>query len=102
MTLTLVVADDGNTGVDLRRHRGAHDLLGAGQCRRLAKLLPALVKDNGTAAVVPHRVALWLGSALVGLKDDAKAELFFARLSCNATSGHLTVRDSSADGKSGH
>ena len=31
MPLQLAVADGGNTGVDLRRHRGAHNLLGTGQ-----------------------------------------------------------------------
>ena len=48
------VTDDGCglTGVNLRRHRAEHLLLGKGACRRLAKLLPGHAVDNGTAAEV--------------------------------------------------
>ena len=61
MPLTLAVHDDGGrTGRALRVHRGAHDLRGEGQCRRLAKLLPAHCNDNGTNAEVPFRLAYWL------------------------------------------
>ena len=80
MPLALVVADAGHTGLALRRHRGAHTLQGTGQCKRLRLLLPAHVKGTEHHAEVPHRVALWLGSALVGLHDDAKAEFLFARM----------------------
>ena len=64
MGFELAVADDGGglTGVDLRRHRGAHLLLGKGACRRLAKILSELVRDNGTAAEVPFVLAEWLAS----------------------------------------
>ena len=62
MVLTLRIVDDGGglSGVALRRHRGNHDLLGKNACRRLAKLLPSLVKDNGTAAEVDFVLAEWL------------------------------------------
>ena len=60
MVFELVVGDDGGglTGDDLRRHRGEHVLRGKGGCRRLAKLLPAIVQDDGTAAVKSRIVIL--------------------------------------------
>ena len=63
--LQLAVADGGNTGVDLRRHRGAHNLLGTGQCRRLAKLVPNLAADNGTAALLNHPFVEWLAGPII-------------------------------------
>ena len=53
MPLRYQVQDNGRTGIPLRRYRGDHELLGTGQCRRLAKVLPAHCQDNGTAAEVP-------------------------------------------------
>ena len=54
MVFTLQIADDGGglVGDQLRAHRGDHVLPGKNACRRLAKILPYLVKDSGTAAVV--------------------------------------------------
>ena len=63
------VTNDGGdlTGVDLRRHRAEHLLLGKGACRRLAKLLPGHAVDNGTAAEVPFALAEWLSSVVLRL-----------------------------------
>lgn len=81
MTFTLEVADDaGLAGVDLRRHRGAHVLLGKNACRRLAKLLPGLVKDNGTAAVVDFVLAEWLASPILRPEDEALALFAYAKV----------------------
>ena len=65
----------------LRRHRGAHNLLGTGQCRRLAKLVPNMAADNGTAALLNHAFIEWLAAPMdsastifvvfVPLHDDA-------------------------------
>ena len=60
MVLEFVVDDGGHTGVALLRHRGPHDLHGKGPSRRLAKLVPSLIKDNGTAALIPFRFVEWL------------------------------------------
>ena len=59
MVFTLQIADDGGglVGDQLRAHRGDHVLLGKNACRRLAKILPYLVKDSGTAAVVNYPLA---------------------------------------------
>ena len=46
----------------LRRHRGAHNLFGTGQCRRLAKLVPNMAADNGTAALLNHAFIEWLAA----------------------------------------
>ena len=75
MGFTLQVADDGGglTGAALVTHRNDHGLLGKLACRRLAKLLPSLVKDNGTAAVVNYELAEWLTSAF--LRPEAAAQL---------------------------
>ena len=77
MVFTLQIADDGGglTGVDLRRHRADHTLLGKNACRRLAKLLPSLVHDNGTAAVVDFALAEWLTTSF--LRPEAAAEALF-------------------------
>ena len=56
--------------MDLRRHRGAHNLLGTGQCRRLAKLVPNLAADNGTAALLNHPFVEWLAAPII-FPDDA-------------------------------
>ena len=80
MPLELVVADAGHAGLALRRHRGDHALHGTGQCKRLQLLLPSLIQGTENHAEVPHRVALWLGTAILGLRAGAKTELFFARM----------------------
>ena len=54
----------------LRRHRGAHNLLGTGQCRRLAKLVPNMAADNGTAALLNHAFIEWLAAPIL-FPDDA-------------------------------
>ena len=74
MGFTLQVADDGGglTGAALVAHRNDHGLFGKLACRRLAKLLPSLVKDNGTAAVVDYALAEWLTSAF--LRPEAPAQ----------------------------
>ena len=81
MGFELAVADDGGglTGVDLRRHRGAHLLLGKGACRRLAKILSELVRDNGTAAEVPFVLAEWLASVVLRADAGAKGQRFYAK-----------------------
>ena len=78
MVFELLVADDGGglTDVALRRHRGDHLLRGKGGCRRLAKLLPAVVKDDGTAALVSYDLAEWLASVVLR-PDAAAADGFF-------------------------
>ena len=70
MPLRFVVEDEGRTGIPLRRHRGDHEALGTGQCRRLSKLLPVLCKDNGTAALVPDLVSDYLVEPLLVPADD--------------------------------
>ena len=54
----------------LRRHRGAHNLLGTEQCRRLAKLVPNMAADNGTAALLNHAFIEWLAAPIL-FPDDA-------------------------------
>ena len=71
MPLQFAVSDDGHVGEALRSHRGSHKLLGTGPCRRLAKLLPSKVTDNGTAAEVDFDLAEWLGSPLLVPVQDA-------------------------------
>ena len=75
MVFTLQIADDGGglVGDPLRAHRGDHVLLGKNACRRLAKILPNLVKDNGAAAVVDYSLAEWLTAAF--LRPEAAAQL---------------------------
>ena len=73
MPLRLAVNDDGHTGEALRRHRGPHLLLGTSQCRRLSKLIPSKVQDNGTAAEIAFATADWLASTIVVFNDAAKA-----------------------------
>ena len=74
-----VTGDGGGlTGNDLRRHRGAHLLLGKGACRRLAKLLPGHAVDNGTAAEVSFDLAEWLSSVVLRLEPGAKGKRLFA------------------------
>ena len=75
MVLEFVVNDDGRTGVDLRRHRGPHNLLGKGQCRRLAKLVPSACSDNGTAAELTFGFVEWLSSPILFL-DDTVQDMF--------------------------
>ena len=75
MVLEFVVNDDGHTGVDLRRHRGPHNLLGKGQCRRLAKLVPSACSDNGTAAELSFGFVEWLSSPILFL-DDTVRDMF--------------------------
>ena len=81
MPLTLVVHDDaGHTGRALRRHRGEHALLGEGQCRRLASLLPAHCKDNGTHAEIPFRVAAWLALPMADIAADMRPIKVWAQM----------------------
>ena len=80
MPLQLAVADGGNTGVDLRRHRGAHNLLGTGQCRRLAKLVPNLAADNGTAALLNHPFIEWLAGPIIFPDDAVRARPLFTTM----------------------
>ena len=75
MVLEYVVTDGGRTGVALRRHRGPHDLLGKGQCCRLAKLVPSAVTDNGTAAELSFGFVEWLSSPILFL-DDTVQDMF--------------------------
>ena len=77
MPLQLAVADGGNTGVDLRRHRGAHNLFGTGQCRRLAKLVPNIAADNGTAALLNHSFVEWLAAPITFPDDAVRARLLY-------------------------
>ena len=56
--------------VALRRHCGAHNLFGTGQCRRLAKLVPNMAADNGTAALLNHAFIEWLAAPIL-FPDDA-------------------------------
>ena len=74
MVFTLQIADDGGglVGDQLRAHRGDHVLLGKNACRRLAKILPYLVKDSGTAAVVNYPLAEWLATAILRLEAAAQ------------------------------
>ena len=93
MPLQLAVADGGNTGVDLRRHRGAHNLLGTGQCRRLAKLVPNLAADNGTAALLNHPFIEWLAGPIIFPDDAVRARpLFTTTLSASAWSKRGEMR----------
>ena len=81
MPLTLVVHDDaGHTGAALRRHRGAHALLGTGQCRRLAALLPSLVKDNGTNAEISVRLAAYVALPLADIAEDVRDLMLWANM----------------------
>ena len=79
MVFALQVADDNGGLADaaLRAHRGLHVLLGKLACRRLAKLLPSHVKDNGTAAVVDYDLAEWLTSPLLRPEEAAQWILFY-------------------------
>ena len=61
----------------LRRHRGTHDLLGKGQCRRLATLLPSLVKDNGSAAMLLFTFVEWLVAPILFPDDEVKGAHFY-------------------------
>ena len=70
MPLRYRVQDEGRTGIPLRRHRGDHELLGTGQCRRLAKILPVLCQDSGTAALVPDLLSDYLAEPLLVPADD--------------------------------
>ena len=71
MVLELVISDDnGLTGVALRRHRGEHNLLGKGGCRRLAKLVPSHAIDNGTAAELKFTFVEWLVAPIL-MPDEA-------------------------------
>ena len=71
MVLELVISDDnGLTGVDLRRHRGEHNLLGKGGCRRLAKLVPSHAIDNGIAAELKFTFVEWLVAPIL-MPDEA-------------------------------
>ena len=73
MPFAYVIPDDPNlAGADQRAARGKHDVLGTGPSRRLAKLLPKHVKDNGNAAELSHRLSLWLGTACLGPAEDVK------------------------------
>ena len=80
MPLQLAVADGGNVGVALRRHRGAHNLLGTGQCRRLAKLVPNLAADNGTAALLNHSFVEWLAAPIIFPDDAVRARPLFTTM----------------------
>ena len=80
MPFVLAVADEGRTGRALRVHRGQHLLHGRQQCRRIAKLLPALVEDTGSFALVPHRLGIWLGAACAGLAEDARDAAVYAQM----------------------
>ena len=71
MVLELVISDDnGLTGVGLRRHRGEHNLLGKGGCRRLAKLVPSHAIDNGIAAELKFTFVEWLVAPIL-MPDEA-------------------------------
>ena len=60
--------------MDLRRHRGAHNLFGTGQCRRLAKLVPNLAADNGTAALLNHPFVEWLAAPIIFCLDEQQLQ----------------------------
>ena len=82
MVLSLQTNDDGGglTGVALRRHRTDHTLLGKLACRRLAKLLPGLVTDNGTAAVVSFALVEWLVTPFIRQESAASLLLIYANV----------------------
>ena len=80
MPLRLVVTDDGRTGVDLRRHRGDHELKGTGNCRRLAQLLPAHATDDGTTALLSFDLVQFLSYGLLVPGDDILPEYLYRYL----------------------
>ena len=65
--------DDGHTGAALRAHRSVHVLYATGESRRLAKMIPDYVTDNGVSIEVPFRVGQFLASPLLRFSDDALA-----------------------------
>ena len=65
MVLEFAIADGGLTGVALRRHRGPHNIHGKGQCRRLVKLVPSLIQDTGTTALLYFRFVEWLAAPIL-------------------------------------
>ena len=77
MGLEHIVDDGGRTGVTLRRHRGTHEMMGKGQCRRLATLLPSLVKDNGSAAMLPFTFVEWLVAPILFPDGEVKVVWFY-------------------------
>ena len=81
MVLSLQSNDDGGglTGA-ARRHRTDHTLLGKLACRRLAKLLPGLVTDNGTAAVVSFSLVEWLVTPFIRQELAASHLLIYANV----------------------
>ena len=81
MVLSLQINDDGGglTGA-ARRHRTDHTLLGKLACRRLAKLLPGLVTDNGTAAVVSFALVEWLVTPFIRQESAASLLLIYANV----------------------
>ena len=80
MPLRLVVNDDGHTGVGLRRHRGDHELKGTGNCRRLARLLPAHAADDGTTAIFSFELVQFLSYGLLVPGDDILREYVYRHL----------------------
>ena len=80
MPLALTVADNGLAGRALRQHRGGHVLHGTGPCLRLASILPSLIAVAGNAAVIPHRLALWLVLPCLRIRDNVKLEYWYNRM----------------------
>ena len=79
MGFELAISDDGGgrTGIELRRYRADNLLHGKGNCRRLAKMVPAEVKDNGTTAEVAYGFAEWLSSVVVRPDKDSGEHFFY-------------------------
>ena len=73
MVLEYVVDDEARVGVDLRVHRGPHELEGKGQSLRLVKMLPANVKDKGSAAGMLFNFVEWPVAPILFPDDEVKS-----------------------------
>ena len=66
--------DDGAlAGAALRARRGAHNLVGSGQLRRLGKIVPTHAVDNGTQVLLRHAFVEWLSAPLLYPTDAVRA-----------------------------
>lgn len=60
-------------GAALRARRGAHNLVGSGQLRRLGKIVPTHAVDNGTQVLLRHAFVEWLSAPLLYPTDAVRA-----------------------------
>ena len=65
MPLRYDIDDGGLAGAALRAHRGAHNLVGTGQLRRLANIVPTHATDNGAEVLLRHSFVEWLSTPLL-------------------------------------